>query len=89
VISRIDILGVAYKVKSAAPGSMGRNVNGVCDDSSATISVDREVAPPVARRILLHEVAHAISDALDLRLTEAQVVGLSVGLNSIPQLKIV
>lgn len=61
---------------------------GQCDASSAEIFVQEGLAPGVEKRILLHELVHAIDDALGLGLSEEQVAALGAGLASIPQLRV-
>jgi hypothetical protein len=84
----LDILGVRFAVRTVPPGSLGKKVSGLCDSGAAVLSVDAGLSPGIERRIKFHEVAHAIDDALGLDLTEAQVIGLAVGLASIPQLEL-
>jgi hypothetical protein len=88
VIARIDILGVPFSVRTVPPGSLGKRAIGLCDSEAAVLSVDSGLAPGVERRIMFHEIVHAISDTLELELTEEQVIGLAAGLNSIPQLSL-
>lgn len=84
----IDILGVPHSVKTVSDKRLPSDSCGQCDESMAEILIEENLAPAIHRRILLHEVIHAIDDALELGLSEAQVVGLAAGLNSIPKLRI-
>jgi len=88
VISRIDILGVPYQVREVSEDSLGKGYAGECDDGTATISIEEGLAPQIARRVLLHEIVHAIEIALGLRMKEEQVMAIGAALNGIPQLRI-
>lgn len=85
---RVDILGVRHSVELISSKQLPSNACGQCDENAAEILIDENLDPAIFRRILLHEIIHAIEQALELGLSERQVVGLAAGLNSIPQLKI-
>lgn len=64
------------------------NALGQCDATNAEIYVLEGLPPGVEKRIVVHELVHAVADALDLDLTEEQVAALGAGLASIPQLRV-
>jgi hypothetical protein len=84
----IDILGIPHVVSAVPSEKLPPGSSGQCDENRAEILIDEELVDGPRRRILLHEIIHAIEEALELELSEAQVVGLAAGLNSIPQLRI-
>lgn len=63
----ITVNGEAWRVVRATPGDpllvdrTGTPRLATCDPSTHTISVSTEVVPPLLDRVLLHEVAHAIT----------------------------
>ena len=84
----VDILGVPFAVRLVESAELPRGSSGLCDPGRAVLSVEKGFSEAVTRRLVLHEIIHAIEDALDLELTEEQVVGLAAGLQSIPQLSL-
>jgi hypothetical protein len=84
----LDILGVRYRVVNQDGAGFSEGVKGACDPDHAIISILKGLVDPVARRVLLHEVIHAVTGSLDIPLSEGKVQALAAGLASIPQLKI-
>ena len=74
---RIRILGKAFKVVN---GPIADDLNGECDTDTQTLAV-RDGQPLESEQdTLLHEVIHAIDEAMGLKMKEAQVKGCATGL---------
>jgi hypothetical protein len=74
---RIRVLGKAFKVTN---GPLEDNLNGECDTDKQTLAV-RDGQPLESEQdTLLHEVIHAIDEAMGLKMKEAQVKGCATGL---------
>lgn len=84
----VDILGIPHKVRFVTDRLLPPETLGQCDSVNAEIYVLEGLAPGVEKRIILHELVHAVADALDLGLTEGEVASLGAGLASIPQLQV-
>ena len=83
-----DILGVPHSVRVVEARLLPSDALGQCDAANAEILVQEGLPPGVEKRITIHELVHAIDDALGLELSEEQVAGLGAGLASIPQLRL-
>lgn len=53
---------------------------GICDHNSQTLHIQSNLAPDTERDTLLHEVLHAVDEAMGTHLEEAQVRSLATGL---------
>ncbi len=84
----IRILGRPFNVRFVEAHGLVDDNTGSSDGRRGTICVDRGLDPVGKKQILLHEICHAISTDLNLKLTEAQSAGLGVGLASIRELKV-
>lgn len=74
---KIKILGKVFKVVS---GPLSEDLNGECDSDNQTIAI-RDGQPLESEQdTLLHEVLHAVDDAMGLKMKEAQVKGAATGL---------
>lgn len=85
MITKLNIFGKIYRVLCVPLDNKhlqvkGTECNGTANTDACTIAVLKTLDPQQQREVLIHECIHCISDELDLRLTEKQVVGLSVGL---------
>lgn len=84
----IDILGVQHTVRVVSDRLLPPDSLGQCDATNAEIFILEGMPPGVEKRIIVHELVHAVDDALGLGLTEEQVAALGAGLASIPQLRV-
>jgi hypothetical protein len=84
----LDILGVRFRVEETDGSSLSEGLLGISDIAHARITLLQGMDPGIKRRTLLHEVVHAVTDSLDLGLSEVKVQALAVGLASIPQLEL-
>ena len=74
---RIRILGKLFKVTN---GPLDDDLNGECDTDTQTLAI-RDGQPLESEQdTVLHEVIHAIDEAMGLRMKEAQVKGCATGL---------
>lgn len=76
----VDILGQRYTVLHEAPSDDGA---GECHTDSNLIRVHPAHGEPAQRDTLLHEIVHAIDEALQTSLRERQVRLLSTGLQCV------
>lgn len=53
---------------------------GICDHNAQTLHIQGDLAPDQERDTLLHEVLHAVDEAMGTNLEEAQVRSLATGL---------
>ena len=73
---RIRILGKAFKVTNVVPDDL----NGECDTDTQTISI-RDGQPLESEQdTMLHEVIHAIDEAMDVKMKETQVKKMATAL---------
>lgn len=73
---RIRILGKAFKVTNV----VADDLMGECDTDTQTLAI-RDGQPLESEQdTLLHEVLHAIDEAMGLKMKEAQVKGVATGL---------
>lgn len=73
---RIRILGKAFKVTNIVPDEL----LGECDTDTQTLAI-RDGQPLESEQdTILHEVLHAVDEAMGLKLKEAQVKGIATGL---------
>ena len=73
---RIRILGKAFRLTN----EVADDLNGECDTDTQTIAV-RDGQPLESEQdTLLHEVIHAIDEAMDAKMKETQVKKLATGL---------
>lgn len=79
----LSILGVEHKIVFADNLSPDGKEMGNYEQEKALITIDVNMQAGVEDYILAHEIVHAISDMLELGLTEQQVASLGVGLNSV------
>lgn len=76
---RLKILGKPFAVRWLTEG-LDNELNGECDSDKQVITV-RDGQPLEAEQdTLLHEVCHAIDEAMDAKLKEGQVKKLATGL---------
>lgn len=85
----LSILSRPYRLRFVEAHGLVDDVTGVAEGRKAIITIDRDLDPAGMKQILLHEICHAISVDLNLRLTESQCAGLGTGLASIRQLQLV
>lgn len=72
---KIKILGKAFAVNANVPEAL----NGECDTDKQTISI-RDGQPLESEQdTVLHEVVHAIDEAMDIKMKETQVKKLATG----------
>jgi hypothetical protein len=75
---RIRILGKRFTVRYGGP--LDEGLVGECDSDGQVISI-RDGQPLESEQdTLLHEVCHAVDDAMDCKLKETQVKKLATGL---------
>jgi hypothetical protein len=75
--TKIKILG---KVFAVGNGPLADDLNGECDTDAQKLAV-RDGQPLESEQdTVLHEVLHAIDEAMGLRMKEAQVKGCATGL---------
>jgi hypothetical protein len=84
---KIDVMGKLYTIINELPpppededGADDDRDSGECDFSGCEIRVDPTEAEPMQRDTLLHEVIHAVEDAMGLKVTEHRVALLATGL---------
>ena len=76
---KLKILGKPYAIKWANEG-LDVELSGECDPDRQVISI-RDGQPLEAEQdTLLHEVCHAIDEAMDAKMREGQVKKLATGL---------
>ncbi len=80
---KINILGVEHEIAYEEGLSPDGNDLGNYEQEKALITIASDIDHRVQDYILAHEIVHAISDMLELGLTEQQVASLGVGLNSV------
>lgn len=73
------ILGKKYTVKYVGGKPLGSDELGVCDPDKHTLSIRSKLVPEQTLSTLLHECLHAISDAVEINLSEKQVKKLETG----------
>jgi hypothetical protein len=56
-------------------------LNGECNHETLKISIKNSLVPSRKRQVLLHEILHAITDNLELHLTEEEIEMTSIGLS--------
>jgi hypothetical protein len=76
----IRVLGKSFAVVLEPAGVLERSNVGLCDSHAQTITVLEGLYPEDERETLLHEVVHAVDEAVFTDLTEHQVGALSRGL---------
>jgi len=77
----IHILGQKYVILNTKEGSMPeKRALGVCSSNDNSIYLKDDLSGDKRDEVLLHEIIHAISDMIELKLTEVQVNNLAVGL---------
>jgi hypothetical protein len=77
---RIRILGKKFTVIYAAGAPLDDGLNGECDSDKQQILVRDSQPLESEQDTLLHEVLHAIDEAMGLKMKEAQVKGAATGL---------
>ena len=74
---KVRILGKVFTVTN---GPLDDDLNGECDTDKQTLAI-REGQPLESEQdTVLHEILHAIDEAMGLRMREAQVKGSATGL---------
>jgi hypothetical protein len=77
---RLRILGKRFTVQYSSGAPLDDGLNGECDSDNQKILV-RDGQPLESEQdTLLHEVLHAIDEAMGLKMKEAQVKGAATGL---------
>jgi hypothetical protein len=76
---RLKILGKPFTIKWATD-DLDAELNGECDVDKQVISVRDGQPLESSQDTLLHEVIHAIDEAMDARMSEAQVKKIATGL---------
>lgn len=77
---RLKIIGKRFTAQYVAGAPLDDGLNGECDSDKQQILV-RDGQPLESEQdTLLHEVLHAIDEAMGLKLKEAQVKGAATGL---------
>jgi hypothetical protein len=78
--NKIRILGKTYSVKFTNDAPVHEDAQGHCDYLKLRLTVREGLAPAEERSTLLHEALHAVSQAMGMNLSEAQVGRLEGGL---------
>ena len=86
-IKSVKVLGITYQVKYIESCDRNDTFMGRCDGKLAVITIAKEMPKELQAQTLTHEVIHAISNILELGLTETQVSGLAAGMLSIEEKK--
>ena len=76
---RLKILGKPFKVLWLTD-ELDSSLNGECDSDGQEIKVRDGLPVEQLQDTLLHEVIHAIDEAMDARMSESQVKKLATGL---------
>lgn len=77
---RVRILGKRFTVTYASGAPLDDGLNGECDSDNQKILI-RDGQPLESEQdTLLHEILHAVDEAMGLKLKEAQVKGAATGL---------
>lgn len=77
---RIRVIGKRFTVQFLTAAPLDDGLNGECDSDEQQILV-RDGQPLESEQdTLLHEVIHAIDEAMGLKMKEAQVKGTATGL---------
>lgn len=82
-IPPIFILGYSFTIEVGDRIPLTADGMGKCDTYVQKIWINKNLHPQQIRSTLLHEILEAISGNLNLDLTEAQIRGIEVGLNSV------
>lgn len=78
------ILGIEYKIYEGADARLNDiDIRGAVHTFPAVIVLDDAMGRDQQELTLLHEVVHAVDDALDIDLSEEQVGRLTAGLYSV------
>jgi hypothetical protein len=78
--AKLRVLGHNILVERVKVGFTTTTVQGEYDSEQGIISVRMGMEPSIEEATVLHEVIHVIDVALDLGLSEDQVVGVAQGL---------
>lgn len=73
----VDVVGQKFRILHDAPSDNG---SGECHTDENLIRVNPQHGEPAQRDTLLHEVCHAISDAMQCDMRERQIRGMATGL---------
>jgi hypothetical protein len=77
---RIEVIGKRFSVEYPTGAPLDEGLNGECDTDKQKILV-RDGQPLESEQdTLLHEVLHAVDEAMGLKLKEYQVKGAATGL---------
>lgn len=77
---RVKVLGKRFTVQFLTAAPLDDGLNGECDSDKQQILI-RDAQPLESEQdTLLHEVLHAIDEAMGLKMKEAQVKGAATGL---------
>ena len=76
---KLKILGKPFQIRWLTEG-MDVDLNGECDSDKQAISIRDGQPLEQEQDTLLHEVIHAIDEAMGLKMKEAQVKGCATGL---------
>lgn len=80
--ARIKIISKRFTIEYVPEGKGGlpEELQGQCDSLNQQILIQEDLKYDTQKETLMHEVLHAISDEMNLDLTEAQVSGGSKGI---------
>lgn len=78
--SRVRILGKPYTIQYVAAAPLDEGLMGECDSDKQQVLI-RESQPLESEQdTVLHEILHAIDEAMGLKMKESQVKGTATGL---------
>jgi hypothetical protein len=79
---KVKVNYLTYEIKEVSQIETTGNLvlNGECDHEHLIIYLKKEVIAERKRQILCHELLHAITDNLELHLTEEEIEMTSIGL---------
>lgn len=79
----LRVLGYDFAIVAATDGEHMDGYDGLCDEKRSTLHVRSRLPADKARETTLHEIVHAVSNAMDAELEERQVLTISRGLYAV------
>lgn len=78
--SSVRVLGKPITVRYHDEGVLQFENNGLFCHDDLTIDIKNKLPLPLEQEVVLHELLHAISDSMNVELTEHQVTAVAAGI---------
>jgi hypothetical protein len=78
--ARVRILGKPYSIKYVVAEPLDEGLMGECDTDKQTVLIREQQPLESEQDTVLHEILHAVDEAMGLKMKEAQVKGVATGL---------